>query len=84
MAYPCFYVTKTLLMRLKINPRWRTVRLFTREIFFRSKTDTKILLQTSMYYFGVSFKQDNKYFLLPFPFKLKQAMRTQEDLALRR
>ena len=28
MAYPCCDVTKTLLMRLKINPRWRTVRLF--------------------------------------------------------
>ena len=27
MAYPCCDVTKTLLMRLKINPRWRTVHV---------------------------------------------------------
>ena len=28
IIYPCSDVTKTLLMRLKVNPRWWIVRLF--------------------------------------------------------
>ena len=54
MAYPCCNVTKTLLISLKINPRWRTVGLC--ENISQSKNAIKILGKTSIYCFSVSFK----------------------------
>ena len=42
MAYPCCDVTKTLLMRLKINPRWGQFVDLGNNIS-RSESDTKIL-----------------------------------------